>query len=165
MLCYDNSEMFIRQINIMANHKPLHKPLTLTSPKQRQGRLFEQQACAFLQAQGLYLIAQNWQQPKVGELDLVMLETGSAWSTLVFIEVRQRKRSSFGDAALSITASKQRKVIKTAKYFLQNHPDYSHYECRFDIIAYNTVSNGQSKELLVDSQPEWLKGAFMANAW
>lgn len=149
----------------MANHKPFHKTLTLTSPKQRQGSLFEQQACEFLQAQGLYLIAQNWQQPKVGELDLVMLETGAAWSTLVFVEVRQRQRSSFGDAALSITAGKQRKVIKTAKYFLQHYPEYADYECRFDVIAYNTLNKMQSKGPLVDNQPEWLKGAFVANAW
>ena len=149
----------------MANHKLLHKTLTLTSPTQRQGSLFEQQACAFLQAQGLYLMAQNWQQPKVGELDLIMLEMGQSWSTLVFIEVRQRKRSSFGDAALSVTASKQRKVIKTAKYFLQQHPEYAHYDCRFDVIAYNTTDKTKTKEQLSDNQPEWLKGAFIASAW
>ena len=149
----------------MANHKLLHKTLTLTSPTQRQGSLFEQQACAFLQAQGLYLMAQNWQQPKVGELDLIMLEVGQAWSTLVFIEVRQRKRSSFGDAALSVTASKQRKVIKTAKYFLQQHPEYAHYDCRFDVIAYNTTDKTKTKGQLSDNQPEWIKGAFIASAW
>lgn len=149
----------------MANHKLLHKTLTLTSPTQRQGSLFEQQACAFLQAQGLYLMAQNWQQPKVGELDLIMVEVGQAWSTLVFIEVRQRKRSSFGDAALSVTASKQRKVIKTAKYFLQQHPEYAHYDCRFDVIAYNTTDKTKTKEQLAETQPEWLKGAFIASAW
>ena len=69
------------------------KPLMLTSPKQRQGSYFEQQACEFLQERGLILVAQNWQQPKVGELDLVMLEKGQAWSTLVFVEVRQRQQS------------------------------------------------------------------------
>ncbi|WP_087040354.1 YraN family protein [Psychrobacter sp. JB385] len=165
MLCYDNSEMFIRPTTIMANHKSSCSPLILTSPKQRQGGQFEQQACAFLQAQGLCLIVQNWQQPKVGELDLVMLETGPAWSTVVFVEVRQRKRSGFGDAALSITASKQRKVIKTAKYFLQQHPEYAQYDCRFDVIAYDTSNKTQSKGQLVDEQPEWLQGAFVANAW
>lgn len=149
----------------MTSQKPLPKTLTLTSPKQRQGSLFEQQACEFLQAQGLYLIAQNWQQLKVGELDLVMLEAGAAWSTLVFIEVRQRQRSAFGDAALSVTASKQRKVIKTARYFLQYYPDYADYDCRFDVIAYNTLGKGQPKEARIDNQPEWLQGAFMANAW
>ena len=145
----------------MANHKPL----TLTSPKQRQGSRFEEQACEFLQAKGLRLIAQNWQQPKVGELDLVMIETGSAWSTLVFIEVRQRKRSAFGDAALSVTTAKQRKVIKTAQYFLQQHPEYSQYDCRFDVIAYNTTSPKHTKPIALEHQPEWLQGAFVASAW
>ena len=145
----------------MANHKPL----TLTSPKQRQGSLFEQQACEFLQAKGLRLIAKNWQQPKMGELDLVMVETGSAWSTLVFIEVRQRKYSAYGDAAISITASKQRKVIKTAQSFLQQHPEYADYDCRFDVIAYNTAGSTLLKDDASDIQPEWIKGAFVARAW
>ena len=144
---------------------PNHKPLTLTSPRQRQGSRFENQACEFLQAQGLRVVAQNWQQPKVGELDLVMLETGSAWSTLVFIEVRQRKRSVYGDAALSVTPSKQRKLIKSAQYFLQQHPEYAHHDCRFDVIAYNTTGTMNPKDVWLDNQPEWIQGAFIANAW
>ncbi|WP_201569520.1 YraN family protein [Psychrobacter sp. JCM 18900] len=160
MLCYDNSQMLIRPINLMPNHKPL----ILTSPKQRQGSRFEQQACEYLQAQGLRLVAQNWQQPKVGELDLVMIEIGSAWSTLVFIEVRQRKFSNYGDAALSVTASKQRKVIKAAQCFLQQHPEYAHYDCRFDVIAYNTMSMSNSRNEQLDHQPEWIQNAFIASA-
>lgn len=159
MMCYDNSEMLTRPVDLMSSHTPL----TLTSPKQRQGSLFEQQACEFLQSQGLIVIAKNWQQPKVGELDLVMLEIGSAWSTLVFIEVRQRQCSGFGGAALSVTASKQRKVIKTAQYFLQQHPEYEDYDCRFDVIAYDTVSNHfKSSGQSIENQPQWFKGAFIA---
>ncbi|WP_296210274.1 YraN family protein [Psychrobacter sp. UBA3480] len=161
MLCYDNSQMLVRPINLMPNHKPL----ILTSPKQRQGSRFEQQACEYLQAQGLRLVAQNWQQPKVGELDLVMIETGSAWSTLVFVEVRQRKFSNYGDAALSVTTSKQRKVIKTAQSFLQQYPEYAHYDCRFDVIAYNTMSKSNSRNEQLDNQPEWIQNAFIASAW
>jgi len=146
-----------------------NKPLTLTSPTQRQGSRFEQQACAFLQAQGLILIAQNWQQPKVGELDLIMLEKGQAWSILVFIEVRQRQRSGFGDAALSVTKSKQYKIIKAARYFLQRHPEYNDYECRFDVIAYDTNTKNNSRDVKEttskNTQPEWLQGAFIASAW
>ncbi len=144
---------------------PNHKPLILTSPKQRQGSRFEQQACKYLQAQGLRLVAQNWQQPKVGELDLVMIETGSAWPTLVFIEVRQRKPSNYGDAALSVTASKQRKVIKTAQCLLQQYPEYADYDCRFDVIAYNTMSKSNSRNEPLDHQPEWIQNAFIASAW
>ena len=146
-----------------------NKPLTLTSPTQRQGSRFEQQACAFLQAQGLILIAQNWQQPKVGELDLIMLEKGQAWSILVFIEVRQRQRSGFGDAALSVTKSKQYKIIKAARYFLQQHPEYNDYECWFDVIAYDTNTKNNSRDVKEttskNTQPEWLQGAFIASAW
>ena len=146
-----------------------NKPLTLTSPTQRQGSRFEQQACAFLQAQGLILIAQNWQQPKVGELDLIMLEKGQAWSILVFIEVRQRQRSGFGDAALSVTKSKQYKIIKATRYFLQQHPEYNDYECRFDVIAYDTNTKNNSRDVKEttskNTQPEWLQGAFIASAW
>ena len=152
------------------------KPLMLTSPKQRQGSRFEQRACEFLQAQGLILVTQNWQQHKVGELDLVMLEKGRAWSTLVFVQVRQRQNSVFGDAALSVTAGKQRKIIKAARYFLQQNQKYSDYECRFDVIAYNTSNNNnknepdvtlgtQPNQRLEINQPEWLQGAFIALAW
>lgn len=146
-----------------------NKPLTLTSPTQRQGSCFEQQACAFLQVQGLILIAQNWQQPKVGELDLIMIEKGRAWSILVFIEVRQRQRSRFGDATLSVTKSKQHKIIKAAGYFLQQHPEYNDYECRFDVIAYDTNTKNNSSDVKEtpskNTQPEWLQGAFIASAW
>ena len=169
-----------------------YKPLLATSPKQLQGNYFEQLAGEFLQQQGLQLIAKNWQQPKVGELDLVMVEVGVAWSTLVFIEVRQRQCSNFGDAALSVTASKQSKIIKAAKYFLQQHPEYADYECRFDVIAYNVNKTDSNKAHITKTanaklahqnslsastgirnnnvtnpsyQPEWLVGAFVAQAW
>lgn len=155
-------------------NKNSRRPLAVSSPKQRQGRYFEQQALLFLQAQGLVLIAQNWQQPKTGELDLIMVEAGQAWPTLVFIEVRQRLRSSFGDAALSVTSAKQRKITKTAKYFLQYHPQYANYECRFDVIAYDIryppIKDDQHdsvdhKNLDASYQPEWLAAAFVASAW
>ncbi len=175
----------------MTNHNNKNRPLVMSSPKQRQGSYFEQQACQFLQRHGLILIAKNWQQPKVGEIDLVMVETGQAWSTLVFIEVRQRLRSSFGNAALSVTKAKQRKIINTAKYFLKQYPEYADYECRFDVIAYDVArdsfySTGKSKSTDDDGasnsgndtadesklfyqpesyQPDWLSGAFIANAW
>ena len=155
----------------LVKNKP-HKPLVATSPTQRQGNYFEQLACTYLQQQGLTVVAQNWQQPKVGELDLVMIESGSAWSTLVFVEVRQRKRSNFGDAALSVTTRKQAKIIKTAQYFLQQHPEYADFECRFDVVAFNinkaitaAIEVDTMNEKKSDCRPEWLAGAFVAKAW
>ncbi len=172
----------------MAKQKAHNHSLALNSPKQRQGSRFEAHACQFLMSQGLVLIAKNWQQPKMGELDLVMLETNQAWSTLVFVEVRQRLRSGFGDAALSVTKAKQRKIIKAAKCFLQQHPEYANCDCRFDVVAYNTTrslaytvetgmdgdhskvhgndsNSNKAGESVSPYQPEWLTGAFMASAW
>ena len=129
--------------------------LTLSSPKQRQGGEFEQLAVAYLHAQGLRLVAQNWLMPKVGELDLVMVEPGQSWNTLVFVEVRQRALGVYGDAVATVTVSKQRKLIKTAKYFLRQHPQYRHDECRFDVVAYTDKL----------APPQWITGAFVAAAW
>lgn len=144
------------------------RPLPLTAPKQRQGQHFETQALHFLQQQGLTLVAQNWQQPKIGEIDLIMIEQGRAWPVLVFVEVRQRARSQFGDASMSVTKAKQRKLIKAARYFLQQQPQYADYECRFDVVTYD-----DTRQIDHDSQtpphalnkPTWIPSAFMANAW
>lgn len=137
----------------MSKYKP-KKPLSLVSPRQQQGSHFEQLAAIYLQAQGLTLLYQNWHQHKVGELDLVMLESGKAWDTLVFIEVRQRKAlkagTGFGDALMSVTVAKQRKIIKAARYFLQQHLEYAECECRFDVVAYINASQ----------PPEWVQAAF-----
>ena len=88
---------------------------------------------------------------------------------MVDIEVRQRQRSGFGDAALSVTKSKQYKIIKAARYFLQQHPEYNDYECRFDVIAYDTNTKNNSRDVKEttskNTQPEWLQGAFIASAW
>ena len=138
-------------------------PSLLRSPKQRQGGRYEKIAADFLQQQGLCIIANNWQQPKVGEIDLILLQPGRAWDTLVFAEVRKRKVSHYGDALTSITCAKQRKLIKTARFFLRQNPSYAHLDCRFDIVAFNQVGN--AKVDLDFLEPEWVQGAFIANAW
>ncbi len=142
--------------------------LKMVSDKQKQGDGYEQLACRFLQSQGLTLIGKNWLQPKVGEIDLIMLEQGKAWDTLVFVEVRARKSNvqgyNYGDAISSITKGKQAKLIRTAKHFLQAHPHYQNYECRFDVVGYNINSNINSVPQEM-SEPEWIQGAFITMAW
>ncbi|WP_296403774.1 YraN family protein [Psychrobacter sp.] len=150
-------------------------PALLKSPKQRHGGNYEQLAADLLQQKGLSLIAKNWQQSKVGEIDLIMLHPGQAWDTLVFVEVRKRKVSNYGDALMSITAAKQRKIIKTARFFLTRNPSYAHLDCRFDVIAFNEFATEENykpktfkapiKADAILSEPEWIQGAFIAKAW
>lgn len=105
----------------------------------------EQFAAHFLQQQGLQLIASNY-QCKFGEIDLVMRDHQS----LVFVEVRLRSNQNFGNAASSITASKQQKLIRTAEHYLQQHGNSA---CRFDAIV---MSKADSQHI------EWIKNAFDA---
>lgn len=98
----------------------------------RQGEYFEQQARAFLEAQGLVFIAQN-QTFRVGELDLIMQQG----ETIVFVEVRQRKNARFGSALESIDYLKQQKWLNAANLWLmQRGASLDTANCRFDVVVF-----------------------------
>ncbi|MDP2247478.1 MAG: YraN family protein [Nitrosomonadales bacterium] len=106
----------------------------------------EQIAAMHLQQKGLKLLVQNYQS-RYGEIDLIMQDG----KTIVFIEVRLRTSNSFGGAAMSITPSKQQKIIRTAEQYLQKH---GNVDCRFDVILMNKAN---------DNSIEWISNAFDAS--
>lgn len=119
------------------------------------GESAEQDACKFLIKNKLKLVSKNF-SCVFGEIDLIMLDKQS----LVFVEVRYRKNSQFGSGAESITISKQRKLIKTASYYLQQNPKTSQYATRFDVISMSAPdSESTSKN---ESKIDWIKDAFQA---
>jgi putative endonuclease len=115
--------------------------------RQQIGQLAEQQACDYLQSQGLRLLQQNY-RCYCGEIDLIMQEQNN----IVFIEVRSRRRIDFGSAVESITLSKRKKLIRTATHFLQMKKWLYKVDSRFDIIAIHPIDG--------KIQLEWLKNAF-----
>lgn len=130
-----------------------------TSPTHQIGQKAEDVALIFLQQKGFQLVAQNY-HCKMGELDLVVAQD----QLLVFVEVRQRKLSVFGNAAASITLSKQRKIIKTSAFFLQSFPEFEAYDCRYDVIAIDSwgrKSLGAGHENITI---DWIDGAFDTSA-
>ncbi len=150
---------------------PATTSLKMVSATQKKGTYYEQRACHFLQQQGLELVKANWLKAKVGELDLIMVEQGNQWDTLVFVEVRARGVGVYGDALMSITKAKQNKLIKTARYFLLQHPQYQSYDCRFDVVAFTSGQNTSKQKIneQIDSDkmtnPIWIQNAFIASAW
>jgi len=110
------------------------------------GSQAEQRAATFLEQQGLVIRAKNY-RCKAGEIDLIMQQA----DTLVFVEVRLRSHRQFANAAESVTLAKQRKIIKTAQFYLQQHQLTDKINCRFDVIAFGD-----------NSIPEWIKNAFCA---
>ncbi|HBI67880.1 MAG TPA: YraN family protein [Massilia sp.] len=98
------------------------------SPKQSQGRDWEQTALRYLKRQGLSFIEANF-TCKGGEIDLIMQDG----DTLVFVEVRQRAAGHYGGAAASITPAKIRRLVRAAQVYLLRFPRVP--PCRFDVIA------------------------------
>jgi putative endonuclease len=119
-----------------------------TSPRHQIGAQAEDFAARYVQDQGYRVIAQNYHQ-RCGEIDLIVCRD----QLLVFIEVRRRKVSGYGDALQSVTSAKQRKLYQTAQHFLQQHPQYQHFDCRFDVLAFNQIGT--------QLQLEWIEAAFM----
>ena len=119
------------------------------------GDTTEQAALTFLVAQGLTLLETNYYS-RYGEIDIVMADG----KIVVFIEVRYRKSNAYGGGATSITPNKQKKIIKTANYYLQRHQ--ANVECRFDVVDMSPAKLGATK----NNQPfnfNWIKNAFISS--
>jgi putative endonuclease len=98
-----------------------------------------------------------------GEIDLIMLEDNPPQTRsytanteqLVFVEVRYRKgpcnnmhKHKYVSALESISPQKQKRIILAAEVFLQQHPKYADYFCRFDVCA------------IQGEKINWLRDAF-----
>lgn len=112
------------------------------------GDFAEDVAVKYLRKQGLSLIARNYQPSGRGmaDLDIVMQDTDG---TVVFIEVRLRSSSAFGGALGSISAAKQKRLIKSAQCFLMRLSVMP--SCRFDVVVFE----GGTK-----AEPLWMRHAF-----
>lgn len=118
--------------------------------RRARGDAVETAALAFLETQGLQLLARN-ASARGGELDLVM-QDGIA---LVFVEVRYRGSDAFGGGAASVDAGKRRRLVRAAQAYLLRHPRHADAPCRFDVIA----ASGDPAAPALD----WLRDAFRAD--
>jgi putative endonuclease len=111
---------------------------------QKKGRIAEEKALTYLQAQGLQLIRQNY-RCRLGEIDLIMRDM----NYLTFIEVRSRISNDFGGGIESITYAKRQKIIKSASYYMLTQNSHT-YLTRFDVISID----GKAASIT------WIKDAF-----
>ncbi|MEH6626946.1 MAG: YraN family protein [Motiliproteus sp.] len=113
----------------------------------QKGKEIEDQAQAYLLQQGLKPVQQNY-LCRGGEIDIIMQQD----RTLVFVEVRFRNSTKFGNAAESVNWTKQQKLIIAAQHFLQKNARWQNQPCRFDVIACNPGPQG--------TEFQWIRGAF-----
>lgn len=113
----------------------------------RQGRLGERCACRHLVRLGYDILARRF-RGRGGELDIVAFDG----PVLVFIEVKARARSAFGEPWEFVDWQKKQKLRRTAEEFLARY-DLGRYGWRFDIVS--VIAPGEPSETI-----ELLRDAF-----
>ena len=96
--------------------------------RENKGFYFEEVARRYLKSKGYILLEVNF-LCKFGEIDII----ASKDDFLVFVEVKGRKNTDFGYPRDYVTASKIRKIISTANYYIMKNK-YNDIKCRFDVI-------------------------------
>ncbi len=94
----------------------------------RSGAWAEKRALTFLLEKGFQCLEKNFYW-KYGEIDLIMKDK----NMIVFVEVRSLHHSSDIHPAETISASKIKKIKKTALYYLTLHYKTEH-PVRFDVV-------------------------------
>lgn len=116
-----------------------------------RGHSAEQLAFEHLVEQGLKPLDRNF-RCRGGEIDLIMLDQ----DCLVFIEVRYRASGQFGRARDTVDYHKQRKVIRTAAFYISRKPSHATRTMRFDVVAM------EGREA-ADDRLAWIRDAFRPN--
>lgn len=115
------------------------------------GQQAEILAREYLKQQGVKIIENNYHS-RWGEVDIIARQK----NTLLFIEVRYRKDNRFGSGADTVSASKQQKIIRTAKHYLAANRESGKLDIRFDVIS---ISSTLNKPII-----NWYSAAFMARS-
>ena len=103
------------------------KPSPMTDRTYEKGLAGESRAFQYLQKQGMQLVHKRYRATG-GEIDIIMRDG----DTLVFVEVKLRYTGRSGEGLLAVTAKKQRRIIKTALYYLAEHDHDG--PVRFDVV-------------------------------
>ena len=98
--------------------------------KKLLGRVGEKQAVKYLKKRKIKILEKNYVTP-IGEIDIIAKEK----DTLLFIEVKTRTNTLYGEPIESVTPYKQGHIIRVAEYYMKMHDvDFDETPCRFDVI-------------------------------
>jgi putative endonuclease len=115
-------------------------PAGATKPDNRStGSRGEEIAASFLGARGYRIIERNF-RCKGGELDIVARDPGDR--SLVFVEVKARRDTTYGVPQQAVTPFKQRQISKAALTWLSRNRLHDS-QARFDVIAILLEDDGQ----------------------
>lgn len=102
--------------------------------KDELGRRGEDVAAAWLQDNGLPVLARNWRCPE-GELDIVAADREDDESIVVFCEVKTRSGAGYGSPFEAVTQGKRRKLRRLGLLWLAQPQIKGYPRMRFDVIG------------------------------
>lgn len=108
----------------------------------KTGTLWEKQAVSYLRQQGFEILQCNYRCP-CGEIDIIAREHSGQDSAalgpaiLCFVEVKYRGSARYGYAVESVTPAKQKKIRRTAAYYLAAVQQDGNLWCRFDVLGFD----------------------------
>jgi len=115
------------------------------------GKEYEEKALKYLENKGYKIIDKNF-YIKGGEIDIIAQKNN--WT--IFIEVKGRGNNSFGSPSQSVNFIKQKRIIKTALFYLKKN--YIKMEnIRFDVIS--IYKSGDKEEI------EHIENAFSVQGY
>ena len=110
--------------------------------QQQFGQRSERLAVAYLKLKGYRILETNYRS-RAGEIDIIAQDKG----TLVFIEVKARRTSRFGNPKAAVTPAKQRKISMAALDYLKPS-GRTDRRARFDVVAIDTASGKTDIEVV-----------------
>jgi putative endonuclease len=111
------------------------------------GQLGEDMAAKYYESLGYTVLDRNYVFPygkRIGELDLVCRFNNE----IIFVEVKLRSSSVFGTPFEAVDKSKQRKLVKMAKLYMELHPDFLGLNYRIDVVAVAIDKTGEPVTIL-----------------
>jgi len=117
------------------------------------GRRGEDAAAEFLRRRGYAIVGRN-ARTVFGEIDIV----ARRGKLPVFVEVKTRATSSLGPPLLSVTAAKQRHLVKSALAYLKRH-GLADGDWRIDVVSVKLNESLEAESI------ELIENAVEDNGW
>ena len=111
--------------------------------EEKLGAFGERKAANYLRLRGYRIIDTNCRY-RQGEIDIIAQKRGY----IVFVEVKLRKNSAFGEARVFVTYAKQQRVIMAAQLWLQSHE--TELQPRFDVIEVYAPDGVSSRKVSIN---------------
>ena len=114
----------------------------MQNTRQKFGERGESLAVWYLKKNGYKIIEQNY-RTKLGEIDIIAKEK----NTLVFVEVKSRSSTRYGNPKWAVTPKKQRKISMVALSYLKAAKQ-SDARARFDVVAISSFLDPPQIEII-----------------